>query len=54
MPSLVSFTGAHTTAITGDSGGEKVLLTYMIDDQSTEDNVNAMWEVAYIMSVQQF
>lgn len=54
MPSLVSFTGAHTTAIKGDSGGEKVLLTYMMDDQSAEDNINAKCEVAYIMSIQQF
>lgn len=57
MPSLVSLTGAHAMAIKGDSGeggGGGVLLTCMMDDQSTEDNVNAIRDVACIMSAQQF
>lgn len=53
MPSLVSFTSAHAVAIKEDSGGKKVLLTCMMDDQSTEDNAIAIFEVDCIKSAQQ-
>lgn len=53
MLSLISFSGAHATAINEVSGEEGVLLTCMMDDQSTEDNVNAVCEVLHIMSAQQ-
>lgn len=54
MPSLDSFTGAHATAIKGDSRGEKVLLTRMMDDQPAEDNVNAICGVLCIVAAQLF
>lgn len=50
MLSLISFTGAHATAIKEVSGEEGVLLMCMMDDQSTEDNVNAVCEVLHLMS----
>lgn len=53
MLSLVSFTGAHAVAIKGGSGKKKVLLTCMMDDQSTEDNVIAIFRVDCIKSAQQ-
>lgn len=40
MRPLISFTGARATAIKDDSGGIKVLLSCMMDEQATKDNGN--------------
>lgn len=51
MRPLISFTGARAAAIKDDSGGIKVLLTCMMDEQSAKDNGNIICEVIYIMLV---
>lgn len=51
MRPLISFAGARATAIRDDSGGIKVLLTCMMDEQATGDNGNGICEVLYMMLV---
>lgn len=47
MRPLVSFNGARATAIKDDSGGIKVLLTCMMDEQSAKDNGNVKWSTLW-------
>lgn len=54
MCRLSSLLPVHTQWQLRETLGGGVLLTCMMDDQSTEDNVNAIRDVACIMSAQQF